>query len=444
MKKSVVAALLLVVFAVPLGARTWWVDDLPGGRGKGTKREPFRTLGEAINRAGDGDEIVLLPGRHRAHPEFYVDPICGNCNDEEAAQRIMVTAGWVVRDKALTIRGTSRERTILVTGAGYGIVFDGAGESVLENLTVTGGRRDQNGKATSAAVVARYTSLLVRGVDVIGNDNLYSGPGEDPVAGIIGIAGREGARLRVEGSRILDNSWDGIALYRNDPEVPDSHAEAVIVGNEIGCTSRCVNPRGRGAGVGITWDARAHIEGNLIHHYWKGIGAFGESEVSVVGNVVADQHGWGVIVTGTATMEARHNVIARNGTVGLAAWNEGVAGVFADNLVINNGWNDEWVGKNTGIWQNAPESVSLQHNLVWGNTPEEVCQGGLPGADPCLPLPFSGLLGNLSQDPLLVAGTWLPGPSSPLLGAAGDGTDIGLSGGEVPPSSYVEEEGAGG
>ena len=81
------------------------------------------------------------------------------------------------------------------------------------------------------------------------------------VVGIGGVFGREGAELFILNNEIVDNGWDGIALYRG--------ATAVIADNII--------KKGRGAGIGITWDATALVFRNRISEYWKGIGTFGES-----------------------------------------------------------------------------------------------------------------------------------------------------------------------
>jgi hypothetical protein len=386
----------------------WHVDDLNDGLpGTGTESDPFRDLQDAIDAASDGDILFIRVGRYTAQPAPYVDPTCGNCDELDFRQDIQVTVGFLIQGKSLTLRGEDREQTVLETGAGYGVLFENAGTSVVENLTVTGGVRDADGKATSAGIIARHTNLTIRHADVAGNDNLYDGE-PDPVAGIIGIAGREGAVLTVYGCRVINNSWDGIALYRGDPEMADSGASATIVNNEIGCTGQCNcwtscdDTRGRGAGIGVTWDAEAVIINNRIHHYWKGIGSFGTSHVVVTNNVVHLQLGWGVIASGDSYMDAINNVIAENGTTGLAAWNAGASGRFINNIVVGNGWNSEWVGKCTGVWMNAPSSFEFAYNDVWDNLNEDVCSGGVPGGDPCTPIAFEGADGNLSVDPMFV------------------------------------------
>lgn len=419
--------------------RTLFVDDLADGQtGSGTEADPFRDLQAAIDEARDGDTILVMPGRFVAEAGDYTDPTCGNCGDADFRAGIPATVGFVVSGKGVHIVGSGRDESVLETGAGYGLLFENAGSSTIEALTVTGGLRDADGRATDAGIVVRYTTLVVRDVAVAQNDDLYQGE-PDPIVGIIGIAGREGADLTVIGCRIEDNSWDGIALYRSDPDVSDSGAKALVVNTTIGCNSGCVNPRGRGVGIGVTWDAEAVIVTTRIHDYWKGIGSFGTSRVTAMNNVVTDQVGWGVIASGQSWMEAVNNVIVANGTTGLAAWDPTASGRFVNNVVTGNGWSaDEWVGKRTGVWMNAPGSFELAYNDVWGNQTEDVCTGGIPGGDPCTPIDLDSEDGNLSVDPrfedttdfdLLYSSDLIDAGDPAILDLDGSRSDMGVHGG---------------
>ena len=213
-----------------------------------------------------------------------------------------------------------------------------------------------------------------------------------------------------------------------------------MVDTVIGCTQDCVSPNGRGVGIGLTWDSEAWIVNSEIHHYWKGIGSFGTSQVEVYNTVVRDQVGWGVIASGESSMVAVNNVIADNGTTGLAAWNDGISGHFTNNIITGNGWStDEWVGKRTGVWMNAP-GFPLRHNDIWGNEVEDLCQGGWPGdpEQPCVAQDYVGLDGNLAVDPGFEDRVlWLLRDDSPLVDAGdpevqdldGSRSDLGVHGG---------------
>ena len=382
---------VLVGTAAVRAQTTWYVDDVNDGQtGSGTVADPFRDLQYALDVAGDGDTVIVQPGQYVATPAAFVDRICGNCSADQVRQDIPATRGFRVAGKALTILGVSRSETILTTRAGYGVLFEGAGNSMLANLTVTGGVRDDDDRATDGAIVARHTTLTVRDVDVANNSNL--GP---RVVGIIGIAGREGSVLVVENTRIENNSWDGIALYRSDPAIPGSAPRATI--------RNVVIKTGRGAGIGVTWDAQANIAGATVSNYWNGVSVFATSRVSLTNSIVRDTLGWGLIVSGQAHVEAINNVFVRNGNTGFSAWNEGVTATFTNNIVTGNGWfSNEWVAKRSGVWLNATSGVTLSYNDVWGNQGENVCRGGIRNGAPCEAVPFVGSSGNISDDPLYV------------------------------------------
>jgi len=426
--------------------RTFYVTAVRDGQvGSGTAVDPYRKLADAIRAAGSGSTILLDRGIHFASPTQATDTTCGNCGDAEFRGDIPITVGFRIADKALTLKGEDREQTILFTGAGYGVWFEHAGESRLENLRISGGRRDADGHATDAAVVIKYSHVTMSRVDLVDNDNLYAGT-PDPVVGVAGVAVREGATLDIDHSRILDASWDGIAVYRSDPQVPGSTAVLRASDNLIACTRDCVRKAGRGVGIGITWDSRAFVRNNEVHHYWKGIGAFGDSVVTIENNYVHDQHGWGIAVAGNAHADVRNNFIHHNGTAGLSAWEGGVSGSFVNNAVVANGWQPrEWVGKNTGIWLNST-AIEPSYNLLWMNQPVDACSGGEPGSTACTELAMIGQRGNRRDDPRLAA-DFMPGEGSPVIDSGdpavhdGDGSrsDIGLRGGPAaawdPPSA---------
>jgi hypothetical protein len=410
-----------------------YVDDLGDGVvGDGSEDPPSRSLQDAIDGATDAQTIRVAAGIHEANATEAVDPTCGNCADEDYRVDVPITVGFTVVGKSVHIVGASAEQTVLQTGAGYGLYFERAGQSTVEDLTVTGGVRDADGRATDAAIVVRYTDLTVRNVDIIDNNDLYTGD-PDPVVGIMGIAGREGADITVLQSRVLNSSWDGITLYRSDPEVGGSEARALVIDTLVGCTEDCVSTAGRGVGIASTWDSSLEVSNSEVHHYWKGIGTFGNSTALLTNNLVRDQHGWGLIISGESTATVHNNVIANNGTTGMAAWSEDISASFVNNIVTGNGWNpDEWVGKRTGFWLNA--DVEFSWNDVWDNQVSDVCTG----YPTCSPVAFEGLDGNLSVDPDYADGSaGSISPSSPvvdlgepeILDVDGTRSDMGLGGG---------------
>ena len=299
-------------------------------------------LQEVIERA-DGPLTIELPaGYYVLSPSRYEDPSCGNCEDPKTPAH--ATRGLRVHGHGIHIRSSEPEGAVIVTRAGYGILFDGCEDCSLEGVTVTGGARDGDGKATDAAVVVLESTVRVAGcriADNIGDPETV----RRTVVGIIGITGREGSDIHIEGCTIERNSWDGIALYRgarasiqdNVVDGIDSAAGATVGG-------------GRGVGIGLTWDARATITGNLVRHYWKGIGVFVDARADVRENVVEDILTWGISLwdagKGKPAAEFRRNVIYRTGACGaMIARSEGgdpTSGVLMENILVMTGQNPKY------------------------------------------------------------------------------------------------------
>jgi hypothetical protein len=373
--------LLLCVLALVIGCAekieyadsVVYVDDIGDNQiGTGGPYDPYRSLETAIDSSGNGSMILLQPGTYSADPSAYLESECGNC--EEHLTGVTATAGFHIVDKSLTIRGTDRDKCILVTNAGYGVLFERSYGSEISNVTITGGFRDADGNATDAAVVAKYSRITVKDCLIAGNDNRDT----TVVVGIGGVFGRESSTLIIHNNWIRNNGWDGIALYRG--------AVALITDNTI--------DSGRGAGIGITWDAQALVQRNKISNYWKGIGTFGQSRAVVQNNIVFDNLTWGVILDGRSFMEARNNTIARNGNCGMAFWSDEARGVAINNIIVNNGWRDQFticglVGiQMYGSLRNFPVS----YNDVWNNV-----EGNYAGMKE-----WTGRYGNVSVDPLFM------------------------------------------
>jgi putative cofactor-binding repeat protein len=233
-----------------------------------------------------GVEIRLAPGEYHITPRTGVDQSCGNCEMPDTL--IPMTYGLHVRGDSVSIIGPADRSAVIHTHAGYGVYFDGCTECALENVSVTGGVRDADGRATDAAVVVRDGTVRIAGnriFDNIGDSTVVA----KTVVGIMGICGRENARIAIDGNDIVRNSWDGIALYRE--------ASAVITGNLIDGVDKATGARnggGRGVAIGLTWNAFADVRGNLVKRYWKGIGVFVDAWGCVQENVIEDIVTWGI------------------------------------------------------------------------------------------------------------------------------------------------------
>lgn len=378
-----------------------------GVTGTGAEHDPYGDLQFAIDQAADGDTLLLRPGVYSAHPEAFTEELCGNCLDHRTP--VNASRGFLIAGKALHIIGSGAEPTNLITNAGYGVLFSNSFGSSVENLSITGGKRDPDGNATDAGLVIKFSSVTVRGVHIRDNTDRI----DTVVVGIGGIFGRENSQLIITESEIYNNGWDGIALYRG--------ATAYIADNII--------RDGRGAGIGITWDATAIVLRNRITGYWKGIGTFGASRAIVSNNLVQDCLGWGIIATGESYLDACNNNVVHNGNCGLAIWSEDCRGRFINNIVMNNGWKDQWIAPQVGLWNNGRiENFIISTNDVWGNV--KANYENMPS--------LTGVSGNISADPRFISeqdfhlaeGSPCIDTGSPLLSEK-DGTisDMGMFGG---------------
>lgn len=274
-------------------------------------REPGN-LQRALRDLRGPARLVLGPGHHLLSPTAFTDSLCGNCDVANTA--VPATYGIRLSGRGIRLIGAGRDETTIHTNAGYGVFFDGCDGCALDRVTVTSGRRDDDGRATSAAVVVRDGAVS------LGDCGLRDNIGDSAtvatvVVGIAGVAGRENADITVRSCRIERNSWDGIALYRG--------ARATIRDNVIDGVDKASGARvggGRGVGIGLTWDAHALVEGNLVRRYWKGIGVFVDARADVRENIVEDILTWGLAYwaagEGTPTARFEDNVVFETGACG--------------------------------------------------------------------------------------------------------------------------------
>jgi hypothetical protein len=370
MKKAILPILVVLLLLQPAAARVIRVVSTPPETAVGgVEANQYSDLQQALDAAADGDSLLLSAGTFEAEPRVFTEELCGNCQKHRTT--VTASRGFLIAGKAVHLIGAGQQQTVLRTNAGYGVLFLNSRGSSLSDLAVSGGKRDPDGNATDAAIVVKFSTVLVERVLVRDNPDRI----DTLVVGIGGIFGREDAELTIRDCTIRDNGWDGIALYRG--------AIAYIADNTI--------ERGRGVGIGITWDAAATLLRNRISDYWKGIGTFGASRAIVANNLVKNCLSWGIIATGTSYLDAVNNNIVHNGNCGFAIWSEECRGRLVNNIILYNGWKEEWVAPQVGVWNNGKaENFIIAYNDVWGNVKGDY--ENLPN--------LTGKDGNLSADPL--------------------------------------------
>ncbi|MFQ5599972.1 MAG: right-handed parallel beta-helix repeat-containing protein [Candidatus Krumholzibacteriia bacterium] len=343
---------------------------------------------DSAGRLSDHTQFLLSPGEYRLVPSAYVDSTCGNCEDPRTLVEASVGARLSGAGILVTGTGSGPEEVVIHTGAGYGILFEDCEGCVLQNVSVTGGVRDADGNATDAAVVVKRSSVRIEACRIADNIGAASRVAE-VVVGIIGIAGREGARIDILRNAIVRNSWDGIALYRG--------AQATIEENLIDGVDKARGKRiggGRGVGIGVTWDARASIRRNRVTRYWKGIGIFVDARADVQENVVEEVLTWGIAYwdagRGRPVARIERNVVFDTGACGISitrqAGGEPSPGACRDNLVFRTGqdpkYDDpEYYCIQTAVAiQSRPEGFAIERNVLFGNrrAPETLPDHDLP------------------------------------------------------------------
>jgi hypothetical protein len=408
MHKLIISFWLMLFWFGNGSAATVHVDDIGDGKaGHGNFNDPYRNLQTAFNAGHNGDTIIIAAGSYPSESYAFHDSLCGNCQEHRTP--VLASRGFLIQDKGLIIIGAGCDSTVLTSNAGYGLLYINSYDSEIRNVKITGGIRDIDGSATDGGIVVRWSNLTISGCLI--SDNTQRP--DSIIVGICGIVGREGAELTITDNRLLNNSWDGIALYRG--------ATAYISDNIIN--------GGRGAGIGITWDAVATVARNRVSNYWKGIGSFGDSRVVCSNNVVFDNLGWGIIATGTSFMDATNNVVYHNGNCGMAIWSDNCTGRFSNNIVSANGWRDEWVCPCVGIWNYGKLfNFAISYNDIWSNKAGEYRD--MPD--------YNERDGNINLDPKFKdTDTFQLIPDSPLINKGnplisdcdGSPSDIGITGG---------------
>jgi hypothetical protein len=318
--------------------------------------------------------VRLEPGEYVLTPSPYTDPLCGNCPDPQQSAQTMV--GLHIRGTNVRITGPDDRSAVIRTNAGYGVLIEDCHRIVIENLTITGGKRSSDGNATDAAIVVRNSEAIIRNntiADNLGDEDVV----QRTVSGVMGITGRENSRMTIAGNIIRRSSWDGIALYRD--------AQAVIENNVIDGVDAATGATlggGRGVGIGVTWNAKAIIRGNLVRRYWKGIGLFVNADATVEHNIVEEILTWGISLWDAGGPGAepvghiRSNAVYRTGACGVAITSRNESedpGEFVGNVIVRTAQDERYDPPDRYCFQCAlalhrvPKRFRVEGNLFFAN-----------------------------------------------------------------------------
>ncbi len=317
-------------------------------------------------------EVILEPGVYHLTATSFVDSTCGNC--ENPSEQVPATFGLRIRGSRIKITGPEKRTAVIYTHAGYGLYFEDCQDCLIENVTITGGQRDPDGRATDAAIVVKNSVVTIQNTRIINNlgDSLLV---VKNVVGIMGICGREGSKMKILHNEIIRNSWDGIALYRD--------AEAIIKNNLIDGVDKARGAQvggGRGVGIGLTWNSKAEVRNNLVRRYWKGIGIFVDAEATVEGNIIEDILTWGIALwdadKGKPVGRIRKNVIYKTGACGASITRSASGkqpGYFSFNVLVQTAQNPRYDDPDYYCFQCAlalhavPKNFQIANNLFFNN-----------------------------------------------------------------------------
>ena len=312
--RQLAGAVLFGLFLAPGGVQAQMITVAPQGSNIPGVETDLKAVLARLDSTGEGGVIQLEAGVYELEPESWIDPDCLSCPDDSTS--VPVTVGLRVSGRGVWILGPNEGEAVLRTNAGYGILVEDCRTCTLEGLVVTGGVRDSSAYAADAGIVVRNSALTITNCEIrdnIGDPQLVN----QYVTGIMGIAGREGSSLVIRGNKVFRNSWDGIALFRG--------SQATIENNEVDgmdiATGVSVGG-GRGVGVCFRGNAYARLRGNLIRHYWKGVGVFEDAQVTVEENVVEHMATWGMTLwdlgSGRPSGTFRKNVVYDTGACGIS------------------------------------------------------------------------------------------------------------------------------
>lgn len=331
-----------------------------------------KELSQILKNSRKNVTLNLSSGDYYLESQNIIDSTCANCQDPH--QKVNATEGLIISGRNIEIIGPPDTSAVIHTNSGYGLFIKDCHNCLIKNITITDGVRDTSAKASDAAIVVKNSTANIENnliVTNLGADSLI----KKNIVGIMGICGRENSSITIENNKIVQNSWDGIALYRD--------AEAVIKGNYIDGIDKAggrIAKGGRGVGIGVTWNARAEIINNYVARYWKGIGIFVDANCVIRNNIVEDLITWGIALwdaeKGKPYALIENNIIYDTGACGVSltsSTEKNDPGKLVNNIIVKTAQDSSYDSPHYYCYQTSlakhkvPANFRIANNLFYEN-----------------------------------------------------------------------------
>lgn len=301
----------------------------------------FRTIGEGLEAARNGDKILVRPGEYKEH---------------------------LVIAKSVWIAGDGPRELIRLSPPTFDtpcIVVD-RGAPHLSEITVDGsmfsrGADEDEYDSLAELLLVRGGSRALEDMAFVGGAGVrFSGYGQgSALVGCTLVEAKVGVYVEAGGSlRIADNSFSACA--QDAIWIAGRGADPLVFQNSIS--------DGSGDGIFICAGAEPRIEDNEI---WgvvgSGIAIADEGCAVVVANRVHDNGTSGILVEGASPLVEENDIWA-NGDAGIQ-----VIGLHANPTIRRNRVHD---GQTSGIGIAEGNSPVVEENDVWGNADAGIWAGG--------------------------------------------------------------------
>ena len=137
---------------------------------------------------------------------------------------------------------------------------------------------------------------------------------------------------------------------------------------------------GRGVAIGITWNAKADIEYNLVRRYWKGIGIFVDANGRLRYNIIEDLLTWGIALWDAGKGEPvgyiENNIVYNTGACGVSITRSAPGdspGKLTNNVIAHTGQDERYDDPEYYCYQCAlaehavPANFNISDNVFYDN-----------------------------------------------------------------------------